>query len=87
MSCDTFQQYEYMPMLYTQVAGLAQFFFHGQDGIHREAFVKTLYEIYSASDTPNSLPRHAGSSFQTLDEEYEQYIESLGVPKNLYLAP
>ncbi|MDD3469355.1 MAG: hypothetical protein PHE53_05165 [Thermoguttaceae bacterium] len=87
MSCDAFQRYEYMPMLYTQVAGLAQFFFHGQDGIHREAFVKTLYEIYSVSDTTDSLSRHAGTSFQTLDEEYERYIQSLGVPKNLHLAP
>ncbi|MDO4558681.1 MAG: DUF1570 domain-containing protein, partial [Planctomycetia bacterium] len=85
MDVDQFQKYEYLPMLYTECAGLAQFFFHAKGGIYREAFVDTLFRVCSGTDRPDSLPRAAGSTFEHLDEEYRAYVRSLGIPKGIRL--
>ena len=85
LNADQFQSQspKLVPMLYTESAGLAQFFFHAEDGIFREAFVTTLYHVYSGTDHPDILPQAAGCTFEQLDEAYRQYIQSLGVPAGL----
>lgn len=63
-----------LPMLYSQMSGLGDFFMNGLRGRYREAFVEYLVRIYTGSVSPDTLPRLCGSSFAELDEAYRHHM-------------
>ena len=86
LDSEQFQQHPNAVQIYTQSAGLAQFFMHAQGGMYRDAFVDTLYDIYAGKGRADSLARAAGRSLEELDEEYRAYIDRIGVPEGLRMA-
>jgi hypothetical protein len=71
--------------LYSQSAGLASFFIDGQQGKYRDAFRRLLAEIYAGRDEPGTLARLTGRSYEELDGEYLEFLESL--PVTAKIAP
>lgn len=71
--------------LYSQSAGLASFFIDGHGGRYRDAFRKLLAEIYAGRDEPDTLAKVAGASYEQLDREYLEYMQSL--PVTAVVAP
>jgi len=61
---------------YTQAAGLARFFMHYDNGRYREALVKHLTQLYSASsrvrEDAESLDELTGIEFTELDRQYAE---------------
>jgi hypothetical protein len=61
--------------LYSQAAGLTNFLIHYDGGRYRDALVAYLSEVYSGRDTPETLVRLTGASYDQLDRQYRQFIE------------
>jgi hypothetical protein len=74
-----------LPRLYSQSAGLASFFIDYDGGRYRDAFRKALATIYAGRDRPDTLIEAAGRSFDELDREYLEYMQSL--PVTAQIAP
>lgn len=60
--------------LYSQAAGLAHFFMHGEQGRYRQAFVDYLSAIYAGRDQPQTLTQLMGRTFEELDVEYRRFM-------------
>jgi hypothetical protein len=71
--------------LYSQSAGLASFFIDGQSDKYRSAFRQLLAEIYAGRDEPGTLARLTGRSYEELDGEYLEFLQSL--PVTAAIAP
>lgn len=82
LGIEAFQQRSDLPRLYSQSAGLATFLMQYEGGKYRPALVKTLQLLYAGRDKVDTLSRLTGSSFEQLDREYRQYLESLPAPAN-----
>jgi hypothetical protein len=74
-----------LPRLYSQSAGLASFFIDYEGGKYRGAFRELLQAIYAGRDAPDTLTVATGRSFEELDREYLQYMQSL--PVTAVIAP
>lgn len=61
--------------LYTQSAGLAQFFMHAEQGALRKPFLEYLADIYAGRHNANTLARGAGKTYPELDAAYRRYVE------------
>ncbi len=73
--------------LYSQAAGQAHFLIHYDDGAYRDALVRYLDAVYAGRDTPLTLPKLAGKSFQDLDAEYRKFIAGAGPVVGAKLLP
>jgi hypothetical protein len=60
--------------IYSQVAGLATFFMHYDDGRYRDALIEYLQRVYSGQDSPSTLSELTGVSYDELDEQYLEYL-------------
>ena len=69
-----FQADERLPAIYSQIAGLADFFMNGQRGLYREAFVEYLVRIYTGTVDPDTLARLCKRSYAELDAEYRRHL-------------
>ena len=76
-SMKEFQSQKDLSLLYTQAAGLTFFFMHYKDGAYRNAFVNYVFLIYMGKDSPDSLERLTGKTFEELDAEYKEFMTSL----------
>lgn len=74
-----------LAQLYSQSAGLASFFIDGQSGKYREAFRELLAAIYAGRDEPGTLAKLTGWSYEELDGEYLDFMQSL--PMTAAIAP
>ncbi len=63
--------------LYSQAAGLMQFFMHYDGGRYRDAAVTYLAAVYSGIDTPETLGQLTKRTYAQLDQEYAAYLKSL----------
>ncbi|QDT00705.1 hypothetical protein [Adhaeretor mobilis] len=63
-----------LPRLYSQSAGLATFFMEYEGGKYRPAFRELLAAIYAGRDEPTTLEAATGVSFETLDEQYREFL-------------
>ena len=77
-----FQARSDLPRLYSQSAGLATFLMQYNGGEYRPALVKTLQFLYAGRDQTSTLESLTGRSFDELDRQYRQYLESLPVAQN-----
>jgi hypothetical protein len=83
LGMDDLQQDGRIAMLYSQSAGLADFFMHAGDGRYRDALAGYLAAIYAGRAAPGTLAELTGASYETLDGEYRQFMsdgETLAKP-------
>ncbi len=76
------QQDPRLPRLYSQCAGLADFFIHDADGRYREALTGYLAAIYAGRSTTDTLSELTSTSYENLDRQYREFI-SAGTPTAL----
>lgn len=69
-----FQADERLPQIYSEIAGLADFFMNGRRGAYREAFVEYLVRIYTGTVDADTLSRLCRKSYAELDEEYRHHM-------------
>lgn len=69
-----FQADARLPQLYSQIAGLADFFMNGQRGRYREAFVAYLARIYAGTADPETLSRLCRQTYSDLDAAYRRHL-------------
>lgn len=60
--------------LYSQSAGLADFFMHDGAGRYREPFVSYLTAIYRGRASERTLAELAGADYETLDRQYRAFL-------------
>lgn len=77
LSRSQFQQRRDLSHLYSQSAGLTSFFMHARNGLYRNAFIRYLQSIYQGTDKPDSLEELTGKTFEELDKEYKDFMESV----------
>lgn len=77
IGASTLRQREDIAKLYTQAAGVATFLMHYQDGVYRRPLVAYLQTVYAGRDKPTTLAEVTGRSFEQLDREYRDFLESL----------
>jgi hypothetical protein len=68
------QRDERIAMLYSQSAGLANFFIHDQAGRYRDALARYLTAVYSGRAAPRTLAEIAGASYDALDGQYRAFV-------------
>ncbi len=76
------QQDSRLPRLYSQCAGLTDFFMHAADGRYREALVGYLAAVYAGRATTATLAELTGAGYEDLDRQYREFI-SAGSPTAL----
>lgn len=69
-----FQTDDRLPQIYSEIAGLADFFMNGASGRYREAFLEYVDRVYAGSVQPDTLARLCGRSHAELDEEYRDHL-------------
>lgn len=67
-----------LPKIYSQSAGLWQFFMHGQGGVLREPAISFLPVLYANRATPTELSRALNKPLGSIDAAYREYIQDLG---------
>jgi hypothetical protein len=74
------QAREDLAPLYTESAGLANFFLQAEGGKYRQAWVDYLTAIYTGRATASTLSELTGQSFAELDRRYREYLQAAGPP-------
>jgi len=69
-----FQADARLPQIYSEIAGLADFFMNADSGRYREAFLEYLDRVYDGTVAPDSLERQCGRSHAELDAEYREHL-------------
>jgi hypothetical protein len=69
-----FQADDRLPQIYSEIAGLADFFMNGQRARYREAFVEYLARIYTGTVDADTLSRLCRKSYADLDDEYRRHM-------------
>ena len=69
-----FQADERLPQIYSEIAGLADFFMNGQRARYRQAFVEYLVRIYTGTVDADTLSRLCRKSYAELDDEYRRHM-------------
>jgi hypothetical protein len=68
------QNDERIAMLYSQSAGLADFFMHDEHGRYRDALVRYLVAVYSGRAAGRTLTELTGTPYETLDRQYRAFM-------------
>ena len=83
LSKDEFQYHTDIEKVYTQASGLAHFFMHYDGGRYRDALIEHLSQLYSynprSMSRVQSLDELTGVSFDELDRQYREHMQSLPV--------
>jgi hypothetical protein len=69
-----FQADDRLPQIYSQIAGLADFFMNGAEGRYRESFVEYLVRVYSGTADPDTLSRLCKRGYDELDADYRRHL-------------
>jgi hypothetical protein len=72
-----------LPMIYSEISGLADFFLCGRQGLRRGAFLEYLRRIYDGTAEPGTLAELCGASFEELDDDYRRFMaaHAVGPPR------
>ena len=68
----TLQSDPRLPQIYSQLAGLADFFINGERGRYRDAFLTYLLKIYRGTADPHTLWELCGCTPEALDDSYRR---------------
>ena len=71
---------ERLPMIYSEISGLADFFLCGRRGLRRNPFLEYLRRIYDGTVQPDTLAELCGTSFEELDDDYRRFMAAQVVP-------
>jgi hypothetical protein len=71
------QRYPELAKLYGQSTGLAAFLMDGQQGRYCEPLVRFLAAVYAGDDDTSTLSTLTGTSYDDLDSEYREFLQSL----------
>ncbi len=63
-------------MLYSQSAGLADFFMHDGAGRYRDALARYLLAVYTGRASDKSLAELTGADYGALDAAYRQFMSA-----------
>ena len=63
--------------VYSEASGLSAFFMDGEQARYREPLVQYLQAIYAGKDDPQTLAKLTGRSYEELDGEYREFMQSL----------
>jgi hypothetical protein len=74
MGVEDVQKHPHIAMLYSQLAGMANFLVHYDNGRYRDALVSCLAATYDGSQDPELLARLTGSNYAELDKQYQAYM-------------
>jgi hypothetical protein len=74
MGRKAFQSDARLPQIYSEIAGLADFFMNGQRGRYREAFVEYLSRVYAGTADPETLSRLCRRTYAGLDADYRRHL-------------
>jgi hypothetical protein len=66
-----------LPKLYSESAGLANFFMHYRGGQYRQPFIDYLLAVYLGRANSKTLASLSGASYEQLDREYREYMKRL----------
>lgn len=66
--------------LYSQSAGLLDFFMHAHGGKYREPFVNYLSAIYQGRADADTLSKLTGASYPQLDQQYRAFLSQAAAP-------
>ncbi len=80
MGVEDVQGHSQIAKLYSQIAGMANFLVHFDDGRYRDALVRCLAAIYDGSQDPDLLARTTGIDYAQLDKQYQEYMAILPSP-------
>jgi hypothetical protein len=69
-----FQADDRLPQIYSQIAGLADFFMNGAEGRYRESFVEYLVRVYAGTADPDTLARLCKRGYDELDAGYRRHL-------------
>ena len=69
-----FQAHPRLPQVYSQIAGLADFFMNGDRGRWRESFVEYLGRVYAGTADPETLARLCRQKYPDLDAAYRRHL-------------
>jgi hypothetical protein len=86
MTRDEIQSSNDIGRIYTQAAGLGQFFLDYDDGKYRAAFIDFLTAIYRGADTSQFLTTATSQPLAALDQQYADFLnvtddDLLGIPE------
>jgi hypothetical protein len=70
-----FQAHDRLEDLYAQIAGLADFFMNGEEGLYRESFVEYLVRVYSGTADTDTLSRLCRRPYAELDEACRRHLQ------------
>ena len=76
MDQSAIQRSPHIAPLYSQSAGLATYFMHGESGQRREPLIRYLQAVYSGRDDAQSLTRLTGKSYAELDAAYRLFVQT-----------
>ncbi len=62
--------------IYSQATGLTTFLLHGQDARYRDALLDYIRLVYTAGSRPDSLSQLTGESYETLDQQYKEFLKN-----------
>jgi len=65
---------ERLPQIYSEIAGLADFFMNGERGRYRQAFLEYLARIYTGTVDADTLARLCGRGYADLDDAYRRHM-------------
>jgi uncharacterized protein DUF1570 len=71
------QRHDEIAKLYSQAAGLATFMMEDQQGRYRKALAAYMQAVYTGRDSPNTLEKVTGQSFEQLDQQYFDFLKRL----------
>jgi hypothetical protein len=74
---DTLQHHPRLATLYTEFAGLANFFMHYGGDRYRQPLIDYLIAVYSGRAEPDTLVKLTGASYDKLDQQYRGYMNDL----------
>jgi hypothetical protein len=74
---DTLQHHPRLATLYTEFAGLANFFMHSGGDRYRQPLIDYLIAVYSGRADPDTLAKLTGASYDKLDQQYREYMNDL----------
>lgn len=70
----TWQNSPKVGAFYAQACGMAHFLVFYEHGKYRDAFGRILFDVYSGRDTLETVSKLTGSSYETLNQEYQEFI-------------
>ncbi|MCA8996197.1 MAG: DUF1570 domain-containing protein, partial [Planctomycetaceae bacterium] len=72
---------EILHAYYSQATGMVHFFLHYENGLYKDAFIQYLSDVYNPNSRVRAnhptLEQLTGVRFETLDQQYRDYLETL----------